>query len=143
METVREAKLPEPSPSTTYLTLLRVYTHICLRGFINSYFCTFHCVQFVAQSSSALNSASNLPTATARSVGKHFSHKSMPGISLRQWIVRKGSSGPRARALAYGQPQMVRPSSPHRAMCMVAVAVFWTYTLLSVRAKPVARATTS
>ena len=58
-------------------------------------------------------------------------------------MFRNGSSGPRARDLAYGQPQMVRPSSPHRAIWMVAVAVFCTYTRLSVRAKPVARATTS
>ena len=67
----------------------------------------------------------------------------MPGRSLRQWMFRNGSSGPRARDLAYGQPHMVRPSSPHRAIWMVAVAVFCTYTRLSVWAKPVARATTS
>ena len=104
----------------------RVYTYICYVVLLIPSFCTLYCLQLEVYNSSELKSASNLLKATARSVGRHFSHRSMPGRSFRLCMLRNGSSGPRARDLANDQPHMVRPSSPHRAIWMVAVAVFCT-----------------
>ena len=126
METVREARLHEPSPSTPIpdsqeFTHTYVYVVLLIRNF-----CTLYCLQLDVHNSSELNSASNLLKATARSVGRHFSHRSMPGRSLRLCIFRVGISGPRERDIAKDHPHMVRPSSPHRAICTVAVVVFCT-----------------
>ena len=81
--------------------------------------------------------------ATAFSVGRQLSHIIVPGMSMRLLMMRK--AGPLAvrRTRANGHPQAVWPSSFERAKWTHAVTVFIMKMRWSVRAKPVARATTS
>ena len=81
--------------------------------------------------------------ATAFSVGRQPSHIIAPGMSTRLLMMRKAGPFAVRRTRANGHPQAVWPSSFERAKWTHAVTVFILTMRWSVRAKPVARATTS